>query len=71
MTYSPPEIATIDFTIARQLWDQDRARFNAMGWKIGDEVYLNGGVLLFNDTPKSHEFSAEWHRRWFEFTRQG
>lgn len=57
-------------SIAGQIWDNDRAMLKSMGWEIGDEVYLNGGVLLFNDTRKAHSLAAEWHHRWSESSRQ-
>lgn len=51
---------------SEQIWDRDRATLDAMGWNIDSEVYLNGGVLYFNDTPAARQFAAEWHRRWLE-----
>jgi hypothetical protein len=49
---------------SEQLWDQDRATLDAMGWTTGDEVYLNGGVLFFNDTVAARALATEWHHRW-------
>lgn len=49
---------------SRQIWDRDVAVLNEMHWKIGGEVYLNGGVLFCNDTPAARTFWAEWHQRW-------
>lgn len=51
---------------AEQLWDQDRATLEAMGWEIGNQVYINGGVLFYNDTVITYRFAAEWHRRWLQ-----
>lgn len=49
---------------SEQLWDQDRATLDAMGWTTGDEVYLNGGVLFFKDTVAARALATEWHQRW-------
>ena len=49
---------------AEQVWEQDSATLQAMGWTIRTDVYINGGVLLWNDTPSAGRFGAEWHRRW-------
>lgn len=49
-----------------QVWDQDRATLDAMGWEIGNEVYINGGVLFYNDTDGARRFGAEWHQRWLK-----
>ena len=49
-----------------QIWDQDLATLNMMGWTIGTEYYVNGGVFFFNDTPGARRFSDEWHQLWME-----
>lgn len=53
-------------TFDEQVWAEDRAMLEAMGWKVGKEVYLNGGVLFFNDTIMARCFADEWHQRWLE-----
>jgi hypothetical protein len=58
-------------TIAEQIWAQDNATLEAMGWKIGDNVYINGGVLYYNDTEGARSFATEWHRRWSESSNSG
>ncbi|MBF8276451.1 MAG: hypothetical protein HW390_1524 [Candidatus Brocadiaceae bacterium] len=45
---------------------QDLAMLVAMGWKFGTEVYVNSGVLYYNDTPGTYRFADEWHRRWMQ-----
>jgi hypothetical protein len=50
-----------------QVWAQDAANIEAMGWVIGNEVYINSGVLFYNDTPAARLLGAEWHRRWMQF----
>ena len=49
-----------------QIWDQDRAVLDLMGWEVGNEVYINGGVLFYNDTEGARRFAVEWHKRWLE-----
>ena len=51
---------------AEQVWKQDRATLDAMGWEIGNKVYINGGVLFYNDTDGARRFGDEWHRRWMK-----
>jgi hypothetical protein len=53
-------------TFAEQIWDQDRATIEAMNWEVSKQVYLNGGVLFFNDTEGAYRFAAEWHQRWLQ-----
>jgi|SRR6266487_4678867 len=47
-----------------QIWEEDKAALNAMGWQIRDDVYVNGGLMLCNDTPGARRLAADWHRRW-------
>jgi glycosyltransferase involved in cell wall biosynthesis len=56
-------------TISEQIWDRDQATLDAMGWKVGSEIYVNGGVLFYNDTEDARRFAAEWHRRWIESSK--
>lgn len=53
-----------------QVWDQDAATLKVMDWKTDNEVYLNGGVLFYNDTPGARRFEAEWRRRWMKSFRE-
>jgi predicted O-methyltransferase YrrM len=47
-----------------QIWEGDQRVLEAMGWSFGHELYINGGVLFFNDTALAHALAEEWHRRW-------
>jgi len=49
---------------AEQVWEQDAVMLKTMGWMTGTDVYINGGVLLLNDTATTRRFASEWHRRW-------
>ncbi|GAG50517.1 unnamed protein product, partial [marine sediment metagenome] len=33
----------------------------AMGWRAGPSVYINGGVLFYNDTANARRFASVWH----------
>jgi hypothetical protein len=48
----------------RQISEEDKAALKAMEWQTRDDVYVNGGLMLCNDTPGARRFAADWHRRW-------
>ncbi len=51
-------------------WEIEGLR--AMGWAIGQEIYVNGGVLFYNDTSYSYRFSSLWHQKWlYSYERLG
>jgi hypothetical protein len=52
--------------LADQIWYQDQNALNNMEWEVSNEVYINGGVLFYNDTEGAKRFGTEWHRRWLE-----
>lgn len=35
-----------------QIWSEDRDFLNKMSWQTSDQVYVNGGVIFYNDTPR-------------------
>ena len=49
---------------AEQVWVQDAATLDAMNWPIQKNVYINTGVIFFNDTQGARKLGDEWHRRW-------
>jgi hypothetical protein len=53
-------------TFAEQIWDQDRETLEAINWEVGQQVYLNGGVLFFNDTEGAYNFAEKWHQCWLQ-----
>ena len=57
-------------SLTEQMWDQDHALIDTMGWEVSDEVYMNGGVWFCNDTDGARRFSSEWHDRWFASVRR-
>lgn len=50
-------------TLAEQIWSEDQANLDAMGWQVR-EPYVNGGVIWYADTPAAHRFAEAWHRNW-------
>jgi hypothetical protein len=42
-----------------------------LGWEFRMDRYLNAGVMFVRDTPASHAFYAEWHRRWKQALSSG
>jgi len=40
--------------------------FEKMGWDLSSNYYVNGGVLLFADSPEVHKFCNLWHEKWLE-----
>lgn len=48
----------------RQINNDNLADLQNLGWQFREDVYLNGGVLYFAETPTAHALSREWHRRW-------
>jgi len=58
-------------SLAEQIWEEDANALAALGWRIGDEIYINGGVLFYNDTEGARRFAGEWHRRWLQSASGG
>lgn len=50
-------------TLAEQIWSEDQANLDTMGWKI-QAPYVNGGVIWYANTPGAHQFAAAWHQNW-------
>jgi hypothetical protein len=53
-------------TLKKQIWVKDQEILDAMNWKVSDKVYINGGVIFYNDTPKAYQFGETWHTNWLE-----
>jgi hypothetical protein len=58
-------------SLAEQIWEQDGKVLAALDWRIGDEIYVNGGVLFYNDTEGARRFAGQWHRRWLQSASRG
>jgi lipopolysaccharide biosynthesis glycosyltransferase len=50
--------------ISDQIWAVDHQTLLQMNWKARNDVYINTGVLFFNDTPSSKLLSLCWHNKW-------
>jgi hypothetical protein len=49
-----------------QVWVKDQEILDKMNWQVSDKVYINGGVMFYNDTPKAYQFAETWHKKWSE-----
>jgi hypothetical protein len=52
--------------ITKKLMTSNSETLRSLRWQVGDRVYVNGGVLFFNDTPNSYRISDAWHRKWLQ-----
>jgi hypothetical protein len=55
--------------LMEQIWSEDDKALKQMNWRIRDDVYINGGVLYFNDTRGAYQLAERWHRKWQQFFR--
>ncbi|MEI6137651.1 MAG: putative nucleotide-diphospho-sugar transferase [Mariniphaga sp.] len=53
-------------TLIEQIWVKDQEILDAMNWQVSDKVYINGGVIFYNDNPKVYLFAETWHKKWLE-----
>jgi len=60
-------------SIEQQLYPHDTAILSTMGWPHRQDVFVNGGVMFYNDTPGAARFCDNWHRKWlssYKFTKK-
>lgn len=50
----------------QQIWSEDAAFLEKQGWKTRPDVYVNGGVLFFNESEGAYKLSECWHKLWLE-----
>jgi hypothetical protein len=55
----------------KQVCTEDAEILSLMKWQVGERVYINGGVLFYNDTAVAHRFAALWHQKWLECVEGG
>lgn len=48
----------------QQLSKRDYEILSLMGWRHSPDVFVNGGVIYYNDTPGSVRFADDWHQKW-------
>jgi hypothetical protein len=53
-----------------QIWEEDARAITSMKWRLGEEAYINSGVLFYNDTPGTYRFASLWHQKWLDWTKQ-
>jgi hypothetical protein len=51
-------------SIEQQRWCGDDAILSRMGWRIRQDVYVNGGVIFYNNTPDAARIGDDWHQKW-------
>lgn len=51
-------------TQREQIWHEDQAVLEQMGWHVREDVYINGGAMLCHDTRGARRFGADWHAKW-------
>lgn len=47
-----------------QISREDQDTLSAMGWNVRRDVYVNGGLMLCNDSSAARRFAADWHKKW-------
>ncbi|WLD12417.1 hypothetical protein [Planctellipticum variicoloris] len=57
-------------TFREQIWEADLKVLDELAWRTRDTIYVNGGVLLYQDTVVAHEFGKMWHDLWLESSRR-
>lgn len=50
--------------LSAQIWEGDRAILRQMGWTIGGEFYVNGGVMWVSESEGAKRFYRLWHAKW-------
>jgi len=56
-------------TLAEQIWSEDQANLDAMGWQVR-EPYVNGGVIWYGGTAGASRFADTWHHNWINNVEQ-
>ena len=52
--------------LKEQSGDKDQEILVAMNWQVSDKVYINGGVIFYNDTQEAKQFAESWHKKWLQ-----
>lgn len=56
---------------AEQIVPANQKIVHSMGWNTRSDVYFNGGVLFYDDSPNARLFAEEWHTKWTESYSKG
>jgi hypothetical protein len=54
-----------------QVWEHEAEILAAMKWRVGEQAYINSGVLFYNETPDAHRLASLWHSRWLDSVKKG
>lgn len=57
-------------TWSAQIFADDLAMMDAMGWTPRRDVYLNAGVIFWSGSDRARRLSARWHELWTQSHRQ-
>lgn len=57
--------------VEKQIWSRDQDELARMGWVARPDVYVNGGVLFFQESEPARRFAQEWHKRWQQSYERG
>ena len=47
-----------------QIYEKDRDTLAQIGWKVRNDIYVNGGVIFYGDTTGARRFADDWHNKW-------
>jgi hypothetical protein len=51
---------------SEQVYEADAQIIALMKWQVGGLVFLNSGVLFYNETPGARRFGSLWHQKWLD-----
>ena len=49
-----------------QIFEADDRIIALMKWPLSKRIFLNSGVLFYNDTANAKRFASLWHQKWLE-----
>ena len=52
--------------LKEQIGVKDQEILDAMNWQVSDKVYINGGVIFYNDTLEANQFAETWQKKWLQ-----
>lgn len=55
---------------SEQVFIEDTQTLAAMSWTAAPGQYVNGGVLLYNDSAGAYRFGQQWHANWLRSSAQ-
>ena len=55
---------------SEQLYEPDARTIASMKWRLDERIFLNSGVLFYNETVNARRFASLWHQKWLEEQRK-